>query len=120
MMKQQQSVFFDTQPCGYIASLIAERDAALARNRELEDLAQSAHDVLMTVCGDAQDRLDTAHAEIARLKQLIHDINHAHFQNGAYLDYEQWMQLLASTRSDMEAIAAEVAPGKETPDDGEE
>jgi hypothetical protein len=53
----------------YIVTLTDERDNALARNRELEDTLQAAHDVLMSVCGDAQERNDAAVQTIQRLSE---------------------------------------------------
>src|SRR6266536_1254678 len=120
----------------WIASIYEERDAALARNRELTQENESLSKlVTLHNCETAESQiaelehlaevqdLDLQHAasaikslcanakaesaEIVKLKKLIHDIYHAHFQNGSYLSYETWMELLTSTRSDMERIAEE-------------
>ncbi len=92
----------------WIASIYEERDSALARSRELEKLAevqdldlQHAASTIKSLCTNVESKS----AEIVKLKKLIKDIYHAHFQNGSYLSYEAWMELLASTRSDMERIA---------------
>ena len=86
--------------CETAESQIAE----LERLAEVQDLdLQAAASTIKVLCANAKAKS----AEIARLKKLIHDINHAHFQNSSHLSYEAWMELLASTRSDMERIAAE-------------
>jgi hypothetical protein len=51
----------------FVRTLIAERDCALERNRELEDTLQAAHDVLMSVCDTAAERNDAAVQTIQRL-----------------------------------------------------
>src|SRR6266536_3851102 len=138
MTEQQQ-----TKVIAWMLSMREGRDSALARNRELtqenerlsklvtlhncetaesqitelEHLAevqdldlQHAASAIKSLCANAK----AEYAEIVKLKKLIHDIYHAHFQNGSYLSYETWMELLTSTRSDMERIAEE-QEGQEHP-----
>ncbi len=104
-MTQQQS-----KVIAWMLSMREGRDNAFARNQELERLAevqdldlQHAASTIKSLCANAKAKS----VEIAKLNKLIRDIYHAHFQNGAYLSYEAWMELLTSTRSDMERIAEE-------------
>ncbi len=108
----------------WIADLIDERDAALTRNRVLEQLAatqdqdlQSAAVTIKALVANVEEKVHAAQqtirrfqSEVSQLRDLITNAYNVHFD---YLDVsnEEWMNLFVSTLKDMRHIAEEQKNG---------
>ena len=108
----------------WIADLIDERDAALTRNRVLEQLAatqdqdlQSAAVTIKALVSNIEEKVHAAQevvhrfqSEVSQLKKLISDAYNVHF-DFLNVSNEEWMNLFVSTLKDMRHIAEEQKNG---------